>query len=43
MIEVGIMPFKQYFKVECREDARERNESFNCVVVYFSVYDVTHL
>lgn len=28
MIEVGILPYKQYFKVDCREDARERNELF---------------
>lgn len=28
MIEVGIMPYKQYFKTDCREDARGRDELF---------------
>lgn len=28
MIEVGIMRYKQYFKGDCREEARRRNESF---------------
>lgn len=28
MIEVGIMPYKQYFKGDWREEAREGNELF---------------
>lgn len=28
MIEVGLMPYKQDFKVDCREEARERDELF---------------
>lgn len=28
MIEVGIMPYKQYFKMDRREDAKERDELF---------------
>lgn len=29
MIEVGIMPYKQYFQADCGEDAGERDEWFS--------------
>lgn len=41
MIEVGIMPYKQYFKADRRENAREEmNYLFNFIVVYSTVYGV---
>lgn len=42
MIEVGIMSYKQYFKVDCRGDARGRDELFNFLVVYLAVYELTN-
>ena len=28
MIEVGIMPYEEYFQIDCREEAGERDELF---------------